>query len=90
MAVMTKNRNIKILIVDDINLNRQYLAMVLSALKGIEIVGEAENGQDAIDKVGKLPPDIVSMDVQLPIMDGFQASSQIKKLFPEIIAVACS
>lgn len=65
---------IRILLVDDQPMLRTGLATVLSTEPGLEVVGEASNGQEAIDKVAQLDPDVVCMDVQMPDMDGIAAT----------------
>jgi DNA-binding NarL/FixJ family response regulator len=68
---------IRLLLVDDENLIRRGLKALLNLEPDLEIVGEGENGQDAIDKVGALQPDVVLMDIRMPIMDGVAATRQI-------------
>jgi len=65
---------IRILLVDDQPMLRTGLATVLSTEPGLEVVGEASNGQEAIHKVAQLDPDVVCMDVQMPDMDGIAAT----------------
>src|SRR5690625_1221759 len=68
------DRIIRILLVDDQPMLRTGLATVLSTEPGLEVVGEASNGQEAIHKVAQLDPDVVCMDVQMPDMDGIAAT----------------
>jgi len=68
----------KVLIVDDAAFMRMSLMMMLKK-NGFEIVGEAENGQIAIEKYLQLKPDIVTMDITMPVMDGIQATKEIMK-----------
>jgi DNA-binding NarL/FixJ family response regulator len=72
---------IRLLLVDDENLIRRGLKALLKLEPDLEIVGEGENGQDAIDKVGALQPDVVLMDIRMPIMDGVAATRQICQQF---------
>lgn len=72
---------IKVLLVDDQNLIRQGLKALLELEPDLEIVGEAENGKMAIDLVEQLQPDVVLMDVRMPIMDGVAATREIQKRF---------
>lgn len=81
---MESNRKIKILIVDDHLVVREGLSAMLSRESNIEVVGEAENGAQAIDKADKLGPDIVLMDLRMPEVDGVEAMGRIKQEHPEI------
>lgn len=74
---------ISILLVDDENLIRRGLKALLNLEKDLEVVGEAENGQNAIIQVEKLHPNVVLMDVRMPIMDGVAATKEICSRFPE-------
>ncbi len=82
---MTK---IKLLMVDDHEIVRAGLRMLLQAQTDIDIVGEADNGRDAVTQVRSLQPDIVLMDISLPDLDGFEATRQIKKAFPQVAILA--
>lgn len=74
---------IRILITDDHQLFREGIANLLSSSPQIEIVGQAENGQEAIEKARKLKPDIVIMDLSLPIINGVDATRILHKELPE-------
>jgi len=69
---------IRVLIVDDDPLVRTGLTMVLGADEGIEVVGEAANGADAVETARRLQPDIVLMDIRMPGMDGLTATEAIR------------
>ena len=73
----------RILIVDDHPTLREGLRSLLSSQQGFEIVGEAGDGLEAIEFVGKLHPDLVLMDMSMPRMDGLEATRKIKKKRPE-------
>lgn len=73
----------RILLVDDIEVVRKGLKKLLGGNEGWEICGEAENGKEAIEKVAELCPDIVLLDVTMPVMNGFQAASEIRRLSPK-------
>lgn len=79
---------VKVLIVDDSRLTRISVKTTLKSAQGeIELVGEAEEGNQAIDLVGKLQPNVVLMDIGMPIMDGVRATQAIKKQFPDVKVV---
>jgi len=74
-----EDRLIRVLIVDDMPQVRQELRSLLQLFDDVEIAGEAGNGQEAIRQAELLRPDVVIMDLEMPILDGLQATSQIKK-----------
>lgn len=74
---------IKVAIADDQTLLRQMLSMILSQTDGITVVGEAENGDDILALCREHQPDIVLMDIKMPVSDGFAALACIKNQFPE-------
>ncbi|MEM9483777.1 MAG: response regulator transcription factor [Cyanobacteria bacterium P01_F01_bin.116] len=71
---------IRVLLVDDEDLVRYGLRMICQASKTIDIVGEARNGQDAIAQTKLLCPDVVLMDISMPVLDGVSATRQILSL----------
>jgi two-component system response regulator DegU len=81
---------IKILIVDDHQMFRDGLKALLARQNDMEIVGEAENGQDAVAKTRKLHPDIILMDVNMPVMDGIEATRRIVAEIPDMKILALS
>ncbi|GIW25905.1 response regulator transcription factor [Meiothermus sp.] len=80
--------NLRVLLVDDHPVVRQGLRMFLATDPGLQVVGEAENGQEALEKVAELHPDVVLMDLLMPVMDGVCATRQIKARFPEVEVIA--
>ena len=70
---------IKVLLVDDHAILRAGLFRLLSEQSDIEVVGEAENGREGVQKVQELHPDVVLMDIGMPVMNGMEATKQIKK-----------
>lgn len=79
---------VRILIVDDHSVVRQGLRMFLGLEPTFEIVGEAADGLEALEKVKELIPDVVLMDLLMPVMDGITAIARIKGEFPEVEAIA--
>ena len=78
----------RVLITDDHGVVRQGLRMFLSLDPDFEVVGEAENGWEALEMARKLQPDVVLMDLLMPIMDGISATKAIRKELPEVEVVA--
>ncbi|MEH7235914.1 response regulator transcription factor [Bacillus sp. JJ1562] len=76
--------SIKILVVDDHHVVRRGLVFFLRTQKGLEIIGEAANGIEAIELAKSLKPDLILMDLVMPEMDGIAATRVIKKELPEI------
>ncbi|MEO0394414.1 MAG: response regulator transcription factor, partial [Cyanobacteria bacterium P01_A01_bin.137] len=74
---------INVLLVDDQYLIREGIASLLELAEGIEVVGLAENGQDAIAKSLELKPHIILMDVRMPEMNGVEATAQIRQTLPD-------
>ena len=82
--------SIKVLLVDDHAILRDGLRLLIESQSDMEVVGEAENGQTAIDKALKLRPDVIIMDVAMPDMNGIEASSQILAEMPDVKILALS
>lgn len=83
-----RSQSIRLLLVDDHAVLRAGLRALLNAEEDLEVVGEAENGQQAIDMARILRPDIVLMDVTMPEMSGIEATRRIKAAQPEIRVLA--
>lgn len=79
----------KVLIVDDAAFMRKLLKNILFS-GGFDIVGEAENGKQAVELYKKLRPDIVTMDIVMPEMNGIEALKEIKKIDPSAKVVMCT
>ncbi|HET9606232.1 MAG TPA: response regulator transcription factor, partial [Nitrospira sp.] len=79
---MTCEEIIRILLVDDIELVRRTLRTILSAHPRFAIVGEACDGEEALAWVERCDPSVVVMDIQMPRLNGVQATALIKRFFP--------
>lgn len=84
--------NIRVLIVDDDPRVRQGLAIMLklaakNVMPKLEVLGEAQNGSEAIEKAQALHPDVVLMDLEMPILDGYEATRCIKSVQPSILII---
>ena len=79
---MSEAERIRVLIVDDHALFRRGLMLVLESEDGIEVVGEADDGEDAIAKAEQLAPDVVLMDVRMPRISGIEATSRLSEMLP--------
>ncbi|MDO4821664.1 MULTISPECIES: response regulator transcription factor [unclassified Rothia (in: high G+C Gram-positive bacteria)] len=75
---------VKVLLVDDESLIRNILKDYLSSDESLEVVGEASNGKLAISQARALQPDVILMDMQMPLMDGVEATQYIHHSFPDI------
>jgi DNA-binding NarL/FixJ family response regulator len=78
------DRVLKILIVDDHIAIRSALRMELSGHPRWKVCGEAQNGQEAIEKVQRLRPDLVILDISLPVLNGFETSRELRRIAPNI------
>ena len=77
----------RILIVDDHEILRMGLAVFLETQDDLLLVGEAENGQQAIELCDQFQPDVVLMDVMMPVMDGIMATQIITQKYPQIAVI---
>ena len=82
------NNPTNIMVVEDNSRARSALAACISLQVGIRITSEASNGLEAISKIKSCPPDIVLMDMQMPVMDGLEATKIIKKRWPWVKVIA--
>ena len=76
---MNKNT---IMIVDDHLLFREGLCSIISQWDDFQVVGEAKNGEEAVQKMSDLLPDIILMDITMPVMNGIQATCKINRIYP--------
>ena len=83
-------RPIKIVLADDHTIVRQGLAKLLEAESNFEVIGEAEDGREAVRIVQALKPDVVIMDIAMPLLNGIEATRQIKKALPQMKIIILS
>ncbi|TDD63007.1 response regulator transcription factor [Kribbella antibiotica] len=87
---METSENVRLLIVDDQELMRDGLTAILERQPGIEVVGTAADGAEAVRLVAELAPDVVLMDVRMPVLDGVQATAEIVRSWPAVKVVVLS
>ncbi|MDF1790341.1 MAG: response regulator [Thalassobaculaceae bacterium] len=80
----------KVLIVDDSKLVRLTIKNILARAEGFEVVGEAENGREGVDMARELSPDVVTLDIEMPVMDGIECLRRLKVLTPAKVIVLSS
>src|SRR5579864_790211 len=78
---------IRVLVVDDHSLVRETFRMILDIVPDIDVVGEAEDGFDALDALARCQPDVVVMDISMPSLNGFDTLERMKKQVPDIRVV---
>ncbi|WP_193197815.1 response regulator transcription factor [Nostoc sp. MG11] len=81
---------LRVLVVDDHELTRLTLQLVFSGQENIQVVGLASNGEEAIEMVKLCHPDVIILDLQMPVMDGWSASGHIKAISPNTQILAYS
>lgn len=81
---------LRVLIADDHEIVREGIASLLSEQKDVEVVAQAGNGREAVDLAGQFRPDVVIMDASMPLMNGDEATRQIKTYLPNTRVVALS
>ena len=86
--VTMTNKEVRVLITDDKRAARQGLKALLARVPEVEVVGEAANGQEAVELTAECQPDVVLMDVKMSVMDGLEATRLIKHQWPAIKIIA--
>src|SRR5690242_15794007 len=77
---MTNSKRYRVLLVDDSSVVRRVLTDVISSDAGLEIAGTAPNGKIALERIGQLKPDLVVLDVEMPVMDGLATLAELRKI----------
>lgn len=82
-----QDKPIRVLITDDHFIVRQGLRLILNTAKNLEVVGEAENGEEALRLTAETRPHVVLMDLRMPVMDGLTAIEQLGQLHPQVAVI---
>jgi len=85
---MKDNGPIKVIIADDHAITRSGIRTILSIYDDIELIGEASNGKEVVSKCEESIPDVILMDLDMPVLDGVEATRMIKKRYPDIQIIA--
>jgi len=88
MTISSSQEPIRVMIVDDHTMVRRGLATILKVFDDLQLVGEAENGTEAIKLCGEVMPDVILMDMVMPDMDGATAARVIRQQFPQVQIIA--
>ena len=81
------SKPIRVLITDDHFIVRQGLRLILKTATDIELVGEAENGEEALQLTAEHQPHVILMDLRMPVMDGLTAIEQLRQLHPQVAVI---
>ncbi len=82
--------NIRVVLADDHSIVRAGIRSILQNLDGIDVVGEAVNGSEALELVEKMQPDVVLVDISMPVMNGLEATVRVTKAFPKVRVIIFS
>ncbi len=82
--------NLKTLIVDDSPIYQRIVKRLVTTIKGVELVGICGNGREALDAIEASPPDLVLLDVEMPVMDGLEALAEMRQRFPSVSVLMVS
>lgn len=82
--------NLRVLVVDDTIMYRKVVGDILAAMPDVEVVGTANNGKVALARIASLKPDLITLDVEMPVMNGLETLQEIQKSFPEVGVIMLS
>ena len=85
---MAESTQIRVMLVDDHAMVRRGLAAFLKSKTDLELVGEASNGQEALEACDRVQPDVILMDLMMPKMDGAAATRAIRERWPHVQVIA--
>lgn len=87
---MISPRKLRVLVVDDTIVYRKSVSDIIAEIPGVELAGVAHNGKIAMDKIASLKPDLLTLDIEMPVMNGLEVLAELKKHHPEIGVVMLS
>lgn len=90
MSKLNRMQKKKVLVVDDSAFMRKIITDILSSESALDVVGTARNGKDALEKLSRLQPDVITLDVEMPVMDGLDALKEIMKVRPTPVVMLSS
>ncbi len=82
--------NLRVLVVDDTIMYRKVVGDLLAEMPGVEVVGTANNGKIALTRIASLKPDLITLDVEMPIMNGLETLEEIQKSYPDVGVIMLS
>ncbi|MDO4766592.1 MAG: chemotaxis response regulator protein-glutamate methylesterase [Pseudomonadota bacterium] len=82
--------NLRVLVVDDTIMYRKVVGDILAEIPGVEVVGTANNGKVALSRIAALEPDLITLDVEMPVMDGLETLREIEKSHPDLGVIMLS
>ena len=82
--------NLRVLVVDDTIMYRKVVGDILAEMPGVEVVGTANNGKIALTRIASLKPDLITLDVEMPVMNGLETLEEIQKSYPDVGVIMLS
>ena len=82
--------NLRVLVVDDTIMYRKVVGDILAEMPGVEVVGTANNGKIALTRIASLKPDLITLDVEMPVMDGLETLQEIQRSYPDVGVIMLS
>src|SRR5882672_2773463 len=82
--------NVRVLIVDDTPLVRHVISELFAQETGFDVIGTAENGREALTRIHLLKPDLVILDIEMPVMDGWETLQAIQLSYPDLAVIMFS